>query len=1088
MKKLSNLKIKFIIALLVVAMACFMIAVLTVPENNQLVKADKVVISGQVFNDEYNINSEVDFPSEIQVEYNGKTVTADSGVMTYPDGSVVYAGAVKLDKLGDYVVRYFFQDDNGNKCVAEKTFSVTNKLYSVSSSNGSVIAVSAESQKDKAFEGNDTDVTFSKEDGLIVRLAEGDSFDFTTSLDLADVGEDGLCDIITLDYRNVNFVPNPQATEVNAWNQLMVKSKIADYVIIRLSDSYDLGNYVELYCRLTSPSNDSVDINEKDEDGKYVAQKANYYPSFSACAVGQMRTALTPEIVKEYATYYNISLDGQKYGLYYNNEKGGRSFSNIPMTGAHTPFTWKYDYKTNKIYIQQGEKVEIVSALSSSEIYKTETFEGFSSGKVKLSIYMSSYESGEQGRIDIHSVGSYSGEELVDNFGKLGFVDNVAAPVVKLPFNVTDERGIYVPFGAEYTLPTPEIVSNETVVSTAVYAYANYGMDNQIDVPIKGGKIKIDKDRRYTILYTVKNAAGCEGYQTLTINPVKVDAAISLQTDFSALTEIMAGETVQLPEYNLTTINDSKALDLEIYAVHDKETLKVDKNTRTFIPSFTGEYKIVYKCFDNVFNVDYEYTLNCSASNKVSFIGEVALPRYFIKNANYTLNPVPAYTFNADEPTPLEVTAFISYDNGVSFTKIDDYKCAKIEGEGSAIIKYVCEDNGNSAEVISNPVPIVDVGYGQKKALRLKDYFLHENFNVKSYEESGKNDMQYDSLVKTGNNTLKFINAIDFTSLNMTFKIPANLSNYQRVNIILSDYYDASKTYVISYIEKENICYASIDGDAAVASGYNFADNSVTKKLNYNVLSGKLTVNDLVFTGVDLSSRFTSSLCYIEIELVDITGDASIIIDSIGMQNFRKRTVDDGVGPTISIKDFSGEYVIGSVITISAPCVTDVLSTIVDKDVSIKVLKDGKPISSLDGILLNGKSDAMRDYQIKLESYGQYTVDIVAKDGAGKSTPRKFFVAVVDVTAPTIDLETSQIVSIKKGETLSLKYSVSDDISSEEQINVTVFMRDVKANCFYTPNTNKIRFNNAGEFEVYIYAKDARGNISQKVINVTVKG
>ena len=122
MKKLSNLKIKYIIALLVVAMACFMIAVLTVPENNQLVKADKVVISGQVFNDEYNINSEVDFPSEIQVEYNGKTVTADSGVMTYPDGSVVYAGAVKLDKLGDYVVRYFFKTIMVTSALLKKRF------------------------------------------------------------------------------------------------------------------------------------------------------------------------------------------------------------------------------------------------------------------------------------------------------------------------------------------------------------------------------------------------------------------------------------------------------------------------------------------------------------------------------------------------------------------------------------------------------------------------------------------------------------------------------------------------------------------------------------------------------------------------------------------------------------------------------------------------------------------------------------------------------------------------------------------------------------------------------------------------------
>lgn len=1081
MKKTTNLKLKFIVALSIIAIMCFMGIMITLPENNALVKADKVVISGQIILDEYNIDSEVDFPSEIEIEYNGKMVTADSGVITYPDGSVVYAGLVKLDKFGDYSVRYFFTDDNGKKCVAEKFFTVTNQLYSVSSSNSNVVAVSAQDQQNKDYAGNSANVTLSKDSGLIVRLAEGDSFDLTTSIDLTKVGDDGLCNLITLDYRNVNFVPNPgfQNTTADYWKKLMVDSTIANFVVIRLSDSYDLGNYVELYCRLVCADNASYDINQ---DG---AAKANYYPYFSACAVGQERTALTLPTPINYATYYNITLDGQEYGLYKRNEKGGRTFSNLPMTGDHTPFTWKYDYKTNKIYIQQGEKTEIVSALSSSELYGTDTFSGFSSGKVKLSIYMTEYAKGEQGRIDIHSVGNYSGEDLVENYGKLGFSDVMAAPVVSLDVANTDARGIYVPLGTEYTLPTPQITSNESVVSSAVYVYANYGLDNQIDVPVKNGKIKIDKLRRYTVVYVVKNAAGGVGYKTLVINPIDKDAAISIETNCESFSQIYAGVKVQLPKFSLSTINDPNALNVEIYAVHDKETLKIDSKTLSFIPSYSGEYKIVYKCSDNVFEVDYEFVANCDVSNAISFIGDFTLPRYFIKNAQYSLKAVPAYSFSTGEPTALDIEALVSYDNGSTFEKIQDYKCVKIVGNGTAIIKYVCQTNDGYAEIISDPVSIVDVGYGG--TLRMQDYFLHENFTIKTREESGTNDMQFDSTVNNGNNTLKFINAIDFSSLNFTFKIPTNLSNYKRVNIVLTDYYDASISYTISYISNANVCYISLNNETAVKSGYSFTDNSL-KKLNYNVLSGKLTVNDVLFTGIDLTSIFNSTLCYMDIELIDITGDASIIIDSINDQYFKKKAPTDQ-GPKITIKDFSGEYVIGSVITVSAPCATDVLSPVIEKDVSIEILKDGKPVYSVDGVALNGSCDATRDYQIKLDSYGQYMVKLVAKDGAGKVTTRRnFYVAVVDMTAPTINLKTSQNVSIKKSETLTLKYSVTDDISTKEEINVTVFIRDIKTNSFYTPNSNKIRFATAGEFEVYIYAKDAKGNITQKIINVTVKG
>ena len=1083
MKKINNAKSKLTVAILfVIAVCCATLAFLPWKKNTKLVEAERITIVSDVFADAYNLNAEVDFPAEIQITHNGKTVTASNGILVYPDGSIAYLGAIKLEKLGDYTVRYFFEDDNGNKCIAEKSFTVSNKMYGISTENGSVTAVSAEEQAGKSFAGNDENVLYSKEDGLIVRLGEGDTFQYTQSIDLTQVGEDGLCNILSLDYRMTDFVPNPNYNiedTANNWKQLMAQSKIARFCVVRLSDSYDPGKYVEFYCRYDGPTNDSLDINAAD------ALKSNYYASFTAAAVGQSRTGLTPPISKEYATYYNITLDGEQYGLYIKNEKGGTSFSGLPLTGAHTPFTWKYDYQTNKVYIQQGNKVMPVSALSSSEIYGTETFEGFTNGKVKLSVYMSEYVAGSQARVDITSIGDMSGKELVENFGKLGFLDTIASPVINLGVEASDERGIYVPLGTEYTLPVPTVVSSEEIVSSAVYAYANYGTATELDVPIVNGKLKIDKERRYTVKYVVKNAAGCVSEAYLVVNPVNADTGITLTTDYSGFEKMSAGAKTVLPAYSLQTINSTAALGVRITAVHEKETLTVDETTRTFVPKYAGEYKIVYECYDNVFTERKEFTVVCEASANVALIGDFVLPRYFMKDAEYSLANVPAYSFENGEPTELATNAYISYDNGQTYQAINTAK-VKITGSDTAIVKYTAEKGASVAEMISQPVKIVDVGYGEKKALRLRDYFVHDGFAVKSYEETQNTDIRYDFLETEGSGKLSFVNAIDYTSLNFTFKIPTAYAGYGKVNVILTDYYDSSIQYTITYLQNGTLCYVSRNGEKSIKSSYAFADNSAMKKLTYDVLNKKLTVNDVTYNE-DLASFFTSSLCYIDIEIAEVNGAASIIIDGLNGQNFRNNRTEDNVAPRLSLEDFSGEYELGSVITITVPCVTDVLSTVLNGNISLYAEKDGEVLYSLDGVALDGYCDPLREYQIKLDSFGQYSISFSALDGAGKPVSKICFVAVVDLTAPEIQINGSETVNLRQGKLFKLDYTVTDDRTAAENVVVTVFMRDTKSNAFYTFNEPKIPFYYAGKYEVYVYAKDESGNYSYKVIWVTVE-
>lgn len=1049
-------------------------------KEQEYVVVNKINLDDSVFLDEYSIDSIINLPENINISYNSEDYLATNPMLIYPDGTTTFSSNVKLDKFGDYFIRYFFKDSLGKNFVVEKAFSVSDKLYNVSA-NGSIVAVTSAEQADKEFGGNNVDVMYNKQDGLIVKLAEGDTFSFTKSIDLTQLGEDGLCDLISLDYRNINFVPNEKYDETdstNSWKELKVDSNIATYCIVRLSDSYDLSNYIELYCRLVCPDNNSTDINSSS------ASKSSYYAYFSACAVGQVRTALTRPIDKEYVTYYNIDMDGERYGLYYKNEKGGRSFSNVPLVGTHTPFTWKYDYKTNKIYVQQGKQVAIVSALSSSEIYGANTFSGFSSGKVKLSIYMSEYVSSTQARVDISSIGSFSGKDLVNNFDKIGFSDDVAAPVINLDIANTDENGIYVPLHSEYILPKAQIISNEDIITNSINVYANYGTLSQIDIPIINGKIKIDKNRVYTAVYTVKNAAGCVESKILKINPVDVQYAISLDVSFDGLNQVEAGKKIILPNFKLDTINDKESLGVKIKAVHNMKEVYIDTETREFIPEYSGEYTIVYECFDNVFDsIIYKYSLNCVASNAVAFIGDFALPRYFIKGASYTLNEVPAYYFGNGVPEQIDFYASISYDNGETFNSID-YRNVKITGSETAIIKFICEKGTETNEIISDPVEIIDVGYG-KNTLRIRDYFVRDGFETMSYEESNSTSVQYNLAQGREQGVLKFVNAVDYSSLNVAFKIPKNYANYQKINLILTDVYDLSKTYTVSYINKADKCYVQLEGGVEVLSSYKFED-SVTKKLLYDTVNNVITLNDIEFTNIDLQALFNSKLCYLDIEILGAHGDAAVIVDSINLQALRNNKKSDNMVPRISFDDVSGEYHIGDTIWIDIPVVTDVLSTVLIQDVILYVEKDGQPVYSIDGISMDGTCSVERKYQIRLDAYGQYNVTIMAMDGFGLSTTFSCYISVVDLTAPVIQLNTAKDSNISVGDVFTINYSVSDDICNAEQIVISILARDMKTNAFYSFNSNKIRFNRSGSYEIYVYAKDASGNVSYEILKVVV--
>ena len=306
---------------------------------------------------------------------------------------------------------------------------------------------------------------------------------------------------------------------------------------------------------------------------------------------------------------------------------------------------------------------------------------------------------------------------------------------------------------------------------------------------------------------------------------------------------------------------------------------------------------------------------------------------------------------------------------------------------------------------------------------------------------------------------------------------------------MLTDYYDSAKTFSVEMTNGYPYCITSYNGQSSVRSGHNFASDNVNKTVIYNHDLKKLTVNGVAYS-LDLTSYFSSSLCYVSIVLCDINGDASVIIDSINGQGFRQKYSNnsDSTSPIIAYQDFSGEYELGTIIKISSPFVTDVLSPVLNKNVYLTVMKDGNYVTSMEGVKLDSSCSPFGEYQVQLNEQGRYQIVYTAFDGFGNETTANCYVSVVDNTAPAIQFvkKYESNITRKVGEVIDLSVRVYDDYTPDKEIVTGVLIQDLTSMTFYSISDYKVKFGYAGKFEIHVTAKDKTGNFSSVKVVVTV--
>lgn len=1075
---------------LVLGLSAAVSAFAFIPETT-VAEAKSAVIATEISAD-FAYGKTVTFPSTVEVTYDGKTFTGEKGVIICPDDTVrSIDGGVVLDQKGGFTLRYYFTVD-GVRRSAEKEFTVGESYFALSADNGSTISVPDAEHKLYTYQN--------KSQGLMVNLVEGCEFKYNKPVNLAAANGEGACEglteILTLDPRfgeRDTFAPVDRPGEPGYY----LTKAYAKTCVIRLTDCYDSSVYVEIRMYL-----DYADTGLR---GHVVG--TTYY---RACSSTQENVGIEftetwqPDPVNR---RLEVFYEGKRGIAYYNQNLGtvGCAMVKDDTYQPNNGVKFWYDFDRDRIFFtadeknsQQFDNPKLVNDLTSTDIYSADNlFKGFTTGEVFVSLYVENYIS-TSARVDVISIGETGGAELTTEVNRNDYVE-ADAPVIVVDAKATDSNGVYAAVGDKFVIPSAKAYDVNLKGDVAVNVYRKYGTSNQIDVSVENGVFDIKYADKYFIVYTAKDANGTVGKSVFVVNPLRGSGSsdagkltVKKAIDFSVnkLSAFTAGSTVTLPEYTATTANLSDELEVSVDVTVDGQSVTL--NNGAFIPVKAGTYKFTYTMRDNAVEYTASYEVVCAPNDNAGFVDKPTLPRYFIKGASYDIPALNGYSFGETLEFAEVAKTAISFD-GSAYTELSSLAAVKIEADSTVKLKYTLT---SGAVYETENIPVADVHYGEG-TLKLHEYFrgdfsVDEKIQVSdggTVMEVDNPEVTFNSNVRSGSNKLEFINTILYTNLAFEFQTPKTKAKYDNIDLIFTDIYDENVKLVVSFINSQNNLYVSVNGGARYRITNQF-DDGVTRRISFNPETNVITVNSN--TRIKFTPEFTSPYVNFDMVLGGIRGDASVRVMRLNNQAFSGNNHRDNASPTAYLRKENGLKRPGTVVTVYAPVMGDVLSPVLKSDVKLIVTKGGQFVTSTDGVRLDGTQDNSRDYKVDLGSErATYSVSLTAKDTMCKTAYNESYeITVVDVEAPVITMtdgyKSNTLIRVKPNTVIDVNYTVTDNYTSEANIVSMVHLYKAADRGLLVDVGNKIKFTEAGEYIVYVYAYDEAGNCAVASFHVEV--
>lgn len=832
--------IKLFIFLVVIACVCSVIAYSS--------EVQEITIVGDKVESTYAFNSTFIVPKKQFVKDD--TAINTSTILEYPSGEKTSFKSAKLDELGVYTLKYFADIDGQQK---SHSYTFETKLSSSSLWGGNHMIIPTD-EKISTYIGNDE---FEQKSAVLLSAHAKGYIEYENEIYIGDN---------TLDDELISFVVVPQNVDVIDFQVLKIV----------LEDADDENN--KLYIKIAACGYDMAN------SGDFELSRYRYNTVVMVSVDDVNYTKAT-------AMGDNFLKDSGFYGQVFVNPSIVNDFRYKPVA----PISLRYSDQEDKLKVVSGSD-EFEMNLFSQSFMGENTFDGFSTGRVKLSVGFEKFKTSKAGMVAIFDVDGVQMGKEIENSQKL--------PSVVLDYKYFNKGDVKAVVNAKhYFLPakTIDTVSEKLDYKVSVYRVKD-GVAQKINsandyfVPSETGVYLIEYQ-------TEQNFVGKKGKAQYLLNVVELSEC-EIDFEFGELPlDINVGDTIYIPKEIVTGGIGEKTVQ---YSAKVGQKI-VDITNNTFFAEFAGELVLTATVTDDAYSEQNPFVITKSITvygSEKTHIKTANIPAKIVAGDKIDLG-VEVYKFTDNGKQDVEYT--VKFDNVILNS---DTIVPSVSQIG---VKELVITSGSEQKVI--PIEVVEPYGGTKKSSL-------EFFSLKN--ATGEVSDEYENIIVnfTQDSSIEFLRKIKPEFIRFGFAIKGNSTasqkisvNFESVNIVLIDAFSGkSVTVSISKgtVESPNYSKLTYQGETKDIYGsfYDaFAQESTSFEINYDkknnalydVKGRKLVELTKADDGTDISGL---NEVYLRLEFTGVTGDSTVHFKSIANQSF-DLTVKKGKnkGPELLFED-----------------------------------------------------------------------------------------------------------------------------------------------------------------------------------------
>ena len=856
--------------------------------------------------------------------------------------------------------------------------------------------------------------------GLNVQLSTTGTFRYNKVIDLSDNNVDST--------PVLRFYTTPEEKGIRE----------IDTVFVTLTDAYDPNNFVV------------IEYKGKLVTYVYVTAHANSQPSTGLQLLKTMRDgAISYDnqlwSVWKNSGYYGAEMRAQFQDVNYFDLGFNNREKQVYFNGAHANYSEK-----------------LVVDLDEPAFFADNLFDGFTTGEVIMSIHASGYSSSNFNFF----ITQIDGNDLSQKEDK-----NTTPPSIHVDYDAQQSQTISHVTGREYTL-FPAVAYDDTgkQIECKTYVYYNYYSSARTLVNVQNGCFTPTRTGVYTVVYKAVDNFGNQAVSTLDIRCIARETVIAEFVDKQ--TTGIVGESVAIAKLDVRNALTDGVVDV-VAKLKNSDICYPAQKGGSFVPFYKGEYEIIYTYTDSLDTATFSYEMNIAGLDTPLFVGDVAVPKYFIKNCEYYIPDYYAYDYsNGTELKKADV--YVSFDGGEK-QKLSGNVLRVANAENTIDIIFQVGLEQKSYHGI-----VVDTNYGKRGQLDMSKYLYGTAFT----SEKTTDGITYTTTANTGTSaSLDLIHYGFLDVFNVHFLVQENADNFSSFTITLTSQVDRTDEIYITYeattqgtiinvqrgeYNVQGRCSSSIQGGQFFKS---YVENETLRFRN----------SDLEIPTSELFEGFSRKF-FVNITFSGITGDTAIQFKQMMNQTLSDTTYDM-VNPIFVGEEFADDYKVGDIVYVSALDCYDFVDpnpefyyTISDENMEF--------LTAEDGTIFDGEQNATYlQYTILIDRYMRGDLLCFVKDYSGRKQEGGYTFSVVDKVPPTIQVEADKTV-YKVGDKVQIATPIVSDDNSSATYSVGILNPDgklqiIKDNCFTADK--------AGTYTVIYYALDETNNASFAQYSIKVK-